>query len=133
MPRRRLVPEVALLCLCAGMVLVASFLTPSPHGTGTHTQLGLPPCGFLVVYHKPCPSCGLTTAFSNMARGQVEAAFRAHPAGPVAFLYAFGCALVSLYSVAIGRRLIVRDEWAVKSFVIVAGGVMVVGAVRLLF
>lgn len=133
MPRKRLVAEIAVLILCGGMLLVAALLTPSPAGTGTHTQLGMPPCGFLVVYHKPCPSCGLTTAFSNMARGSVIAAFRAHPAGPVAFLYAVGCGLVSLYSVATGRRLVFRDEWAVKSFVIVAGGVMVVGAVRLFF
>ncbi len=131
MPRRRMVAEMALLLLCGGILLIAAFLTPSPTGFGTHTQLGMPPCGFLLVYHKPCPSCGLTTAFSNMVRGQVVSAFRAHPAGPLAFAYAGLCCLGCLYSLAVGRRLLIRDEWAVKSFVIVAGGVMVVGAVRL--
>ncbi|MCA9610613.1 MAG: hypothetical protein KC619_33690, partial [Myxococcales bacterium] len=37
------------------VLVTAAMLTPSPEGHGTHTQLGLPPCGFLVYTGYPCP------------------------------------------------------------------------------
>ncbi len=60
---------------------------PDPSGHGTHTQLGLPPCGFLVATGYPCAGCGMTTAFAHMVRGQVLRAVAANPAG-VAFFVA---------------------------------------------
>ena len=47
------------------VLVVAALLTPSPIGHSTHTQLGLPPCGFLVMTGLPCPGCGMTTAFAH--------------------------------------------------------------------
>lgn len=71
------------------VVVTAALLTPDPHGHGTHTQLGLPPCGFLVFTGYPCPGCGLTTAFAHMVRFQVGGAFLANPFGVVLFLATF--------------------------------------------
>ena len=53
---------------------------------GTHTQLGLPPCGFLSLTSLPCPACGLTTAFAHLARLELTSAVRAHPLGVPLFI-----------------------------------------------
>jgi hypothetical protein len=74
---------------------IAAFLTPNPHGHGTHTQLGLPPCGFLVVTGLPCPGCGLTTCFAYMIRGQVVDATTANPFGVMLFLVSAATAAVA--------------------------------------
>jgi len=65
---------------------IALALTPDPTGHGTHTQLGLPPCGFIVFLGIPCPGCGLTTAFSHMVRMDIAGAFAANPFGILLFL-----------------------------------------------
>jgi hypothetical protein len=65
--------------------VTALALSPDPVGHGTHTQLGLPPCGFLVVTGVPCPGCGLTTSFAHMIRFQIAGAFAANPFGVLLF------------------------------------------------
>jgi hypothetical protein len=86
-----------LLALGADALLVtARLLTPAESGLGTHTQLGLPPCGFLLLFGKPCPACGLTTAFAQLARLELAASLRANPVGLPLFLATvalFACAL----------------------------------------
>lgn len=71
------------------VVVTATQLTPAPEGMGTHQQLGLPPCGFLVVTGIPCPGCGLTTSFSHMVRGEFTGATRANPFGVMLFFVTF--------------------------------------------
>ena len=68
------------------VVLLSAWLRPDARGFGTHQQLGLPPCSFEAVTHVPCPGCGLTTSFTNMAHLHVVDAFRAHLMGPLLFL-----------------------------------------------
>ncbi|MEO0323786.1 MAG: DUF2752 domain-containing protein [Myxococcota bacterium] len=80
-----------LLALPLFAILTATQLTPDPVGHGTHTQLGLPPCGFLLVTGFPCPGCGLTTCFTHMVRFEFVDAVRANPFGVALFLVcAFG-------------------------------------------
>lgn len=89
----------------AGVLGLAWGLEPDPKGYGTHQQLGLPPCTFRSLTGIPCPSCGMTTAFAWTARGRVDRAWRANPAGA---LLAPACvALVPwlLASSATGRPL----------------------------
>ncbi len=69
----------------AAVLVVAAWLTPAPGGIGTHTELHLPPCGFYVLFHRPCPSCGMTTAFSWLMHGRPLEALRAQPAGVAVF------------------------------------------------
>ncbi len=76
------------------VLLLARVLQPDPSGFGTHRQLGLPPCGFLLLTSLPCPACGLTTAFAHMARLEVASAMRAHLLG--APLFALTVATVPL-------------------------------------
>ena len=47
----------------------------------THTQMGLPPCSFEVATGKPCPSCGMTTSFSLLSRGDVSNSMQANSVG----------------------------------------------------
>lgn len=68
------------------LLAAASRLTPDPRGHGTHTQLGLPPCGFLWLTELPCPACGMTTAFAHGVRGSFAQAAVANPVGFVLFL-----------------------------------------------
>jgi hypothetical protein len=72
--------------LAASLLLVAGFclarlLEPDPRGYGTHQKLGLPECTFQLFWNRPCPGCGMTTAFAYLVRGQWGAAARANPAG----------------------------------------------------
>lgn len=86
--------RVAYIIGAVGAVIVltlARLLTPSSSGVGTHEQLGLPPCTFVVVTGHGCPGCGLTTAFAHMAHGNISGAFHANPMGIVLFaLFALG-------------------------------------------
>lgn len=68
------------------LLVVGLGLNPDPRGLGTHEQLGLPPCRTAGLFHVPCPFCGMTTAFSEMAHGRPVAAFLCQPAGALLFL-----------------------------------------------
>jgi hypothetical protein len=91
----------ALLGIAAGLVGVfalALWLDPyhedgSPRRLETHRQLHLPPCTFrLVTGGLPCPSCGMTTSFALLVRGDLPNSLRANAAGTALAL--FGLALI---------------------------------------
>ena len=100
------------------VVALAAFLTPNPAGHGTHTQLGLPPCGFLVITGFPCPGCGLTTCFSYMAHFDPIGAAFANPFGVMLFLVTVAMIPISLVSAWRGWAVIAvldrirADKWA---------------------
>jgi hypothetical protein len=71
----------AVLGGCVLLFAVASRLEPARGGIGTHEQLGLAPCGMMMLWGLPCPTCGMTTAFAHTARGQLVSAFHAQPTG----------------------------------------------------
>lgn len=80
--------------IVGGCVLVlgaAAAIEPDVRGYGTHTQLGLPPCGFMLLTGSPCPGCGLTTAFAHGIRGQWSLAASANPLGLALFLVVCLC------------------------------------------
>ena len=75
-----------LFFLPAAVVLtIALWLQPDPVGMGTHQQLGLSPCGFLLVCELPCPMCGMTTTFSHLAHLQILQGIQNQPFGGVLF------------------------------------------------
>ena len=76
------------------VLAVAALLEPDPRGHGTHTQLGLPPCGFWLLTAARCPGCGLTTAFAHGIRGEWVLAAEANPFGLL--LFALVCATIPL-------------------------------------
>ena len=94
----------AWVALACGAVLgVAIHLHPDPRGLGTHRQLGLGPCGFILTTGLPCPTCGMTTAFSHTVRGRLIAAFLAQPAGMLLALATIVTFATSLWVLVVGR------------------------------
>ncbi len=66
-PAMRRMVAGAIWAACSVVLGIAAWLTPSPSGMGTHTQLNLPQCGWIVMMDLPCPTCGMTTAFAFAA------------------------------------------------------------------
>ncbi len=84
---------------------VAAWLDPSPAGLGTHSQLSLPPCGWIMTMDLPCPTCGMTTAFAHAADGNLVGSFVAQPMGAVLAVATAIALLVGTYTAATGSRV----------------------------
>jgi hypothetical protein len=101
--------ERSLLVVAGGCLLallaMAAWLSPSPEGMGTHQQLGLPPCTFVAWLGIRCPSCGMTTSWSHMLRGNVLGAMRANAGGALLAITAAACGPWLLGSGLLGRWL----------------------------
>ncbi|MFM9956904.1 MAG: DUF2752 domain-containing protein [Phycisphaerales bacterium] len=63
------------------VLVAAALITPSPEGYNTHTQLGLAPCAWAALSGKPCPTCGMTTAFAHAANLDLLASIQTQPFG----------------------------------------------------
>jgi hypothetical protein len=86
----------------------------------THRQLGLPACTFYSVTGLPCPSCGMTTSFALLVRGDVGNSLRANAVGTLLAL--FGMVLIpwAVTAAFTGRTPFVRSlERAVTVVVLV--------------
>lgn len=108
------------LALASLAVLVAgAAVEPAASGHGTHTQLGMPACGWAVLLDKPCPTCGMTTAVSLACHARPIDAFLAQPAGAlIALALAAGfwvCLYVAATGSSLGERILslltVRSLW----------------------
>lgn len=94
---------IALACLA--VLVTAYLLEPSSRGMGSHTRLGLPPCGWLAMFGKPCITCGYTTTFAWTAKGAFVTAFRNQPA---AFFVCIGTAAtfwLTAFAAVTGARI----------------------------
>lgn len=103
------------------LLITAARLRPSPTGMGTHTQLGLTPCGMLAATGVPCPTCGMTTAFAAAANLHPLGSLAAQPFGTVLALATavgfWACLHVALTGSRLGplagRLLTPRVLWAI--------------------
>jgi len=102
--RRRLIAGTV-GAACLAVLLVAASLRADEAGHGTHTQLGLPPCQFLMKMDMPCYTCGMTTAFSLAADGHLLAAFLTQPFGAMLALTLAMVLIVCVYIAATGADL----------------------------
>lgn len=102
---------------CAAVLGIGCWLTPASQGIGTHTQLGMAPCGMLQVSGMPCATCGMTTAVTYAAHGMLWRSFVTQPAGA---LFALACAagvIIGGYAVLTGMPVkpllgrIARPRW----------------------
>ena len=113
---------------CLAVLVTAAWLSPDPSGLGTHRQLGLAPCGLLVNTGIPCPTCGMTTSFTNLVHGRVLASLRGQPAGTilcaltaVGFWVALYVAVTGRPGAAVVRRLPVTGALLTLLGVVIAG------------
>ncbi len=86
------------------ITLICLQLSASPRGHGTHQQLGLPPCPTVLLMHRPCPGCGLTTSWTALLHGQFAESIRAHALGPITYIGFAISALLSGYAYLRGWR-----------------------------
>ena len=116
-PRVRLWVRGTLLAFAVGLIAVfvtAIRLDPydddgKPMKMASHTRLGLPRCEFVVMFGKPCPSCGLTTSFALLMHGDIVNSLRANAVGTLMALFALALIPWSLYITFRGRYLWVRS------------------------
>ncbi len=108
-----------LLLLVAALVTVfavAVYLDPyerksdgsiTPLRMETHRKLGLPPCSFKDKTGLPCPSCGMTTSFALLIRGEIWPSLQANAVGTLLAVVCLAIIPWSLVSVALGRPLFI--------------------------
>ena len=68
---------------CTVILLTAWHLEPDHLPLGSRSQLSFPGCAFRDRTGYPCPTCGMITAWSRAARGDLITALRANIAGAV--------------------------------------------------
>jgi hypothetical protein len=136
--RRRRVVRASLIAVAvalAGVFAVAVRIDPydedgNPRTMSTHTQLGLPPCNFATLTGKPCPSCGMTTSFALLVRGDVGASLRANWVGStICVLWAVTLVWAAAGGVR-GKPLFVPPGRGELVFTIVVGAVLVLMLAR---
>jgi hypothetical protein len=86
-----------------GLLLIASQLEPDPSGRGTHRQLGLPPCSFILFLGVPCPGCGMTTSWTLATNGRLVEAWTTNAAGTLLAVFCSGIGLFGLLLAFHGR------------------------------
>jgi hypothetical protein len=75
----------------------------------THRQMGLPPCTFKDKLGLPCPSCGMTTSFALLVRGDIVNSLRANAVGTLLALVCLAYIPWSLFSVVRKRALFIAS------------------------
>jgi hypothetical protein len=106
------------LLLIAGL-LTAVFITATqvrpfddagnPVSSGSHQTIGLPPCNFKTWTGMPCPSCGMTTSFAHLVRGNLWYSLRSNWVGTGLALFCAALVPWSLASAFRGRYYWVRS------------------------
>lgn len=144
-PRSRRTAEHRLLVGAVVLGLLALvglgvFLEPDARGYGTHERLGFAPCLPMERWNVPCPGCGVTTAVTHAAHGELGASLRVQPFGLLLFVGSLGFAGWALTAHLRGRdlwlelRALPRRGWArvggVVGVLFVAAWVYKLAAVR---
>jgi hypothetical protein len=124
-----------LLLIAAGLTLVFLIATQvrpyntdgSPMRKASHQTLGMPPCRFQQMADLPCPSCGMTTSFALLIRGDVISSLRANWVGTGLAVF---CALMIPWCVASafrGRYLWIRRIESALAFLVGTFTVLMLG------
>lgn len=114
-----------LVGVCLGIFTlfgVARVLTPNESGVGTHRALGFPPCGAIVAWGIPCPSCGMTTSWAWFVRGQFGRSWSSNPGGLMLAIF------VLVMATWMGISGVMNRWWPVPcepNFVLASGAVVV--------
>lgn len=110
---------MGLALACAAPLVFAATLTPAAAGIGTHTQMGLPECGFKLATGLPCATCGCTTAFAHAADGSLLMSLMTQPFGAVLSIALAMMTLIAGWSAVSGMSLAPLGRvMATKGFVL---------------
>jgi hypothetical protein len=125
--------DLGLAALAAAQLGASAWLVPVGERValpGGESIGGL--CWFRAVFHIDCPFCGMTRSFVALAHGDVTAAFRFHPAGPLLFA-AMLIGLVALLVVSLGRgQPLVERRGFLRAFETVAVVCLAVGVFKMM-
>ena len=80
--------DIGLAGVAAAQLAASAWLVPTTSG-GVATSDGTPLgalCWLHAAFGIDCPMCGMTRSFVALAHGDLGAAFRFHPAGPLLFV-----------------------------------------------
>ncbi len=108
------------------LLLTARGLTPDPRGFGTHEQLGLTPCSFYRWTGRECPTCGATTAWALLLRGDWTAALQCNVVGTLLCVVAVLSVPWFVLSALLGRWWLAKPR---ANVVVLLGSGLVVIAV----
>jgi hypothetical protein len=112
-PRRFRVRGLLVALPCWALLATAMALHPSASGYGTHKQLGLGACVFLMRTGLPCITCGLTTSMSATAHLGFAEACHANPVGIFLLLGTVVLGVAGTGEVVTGRDVLakLRLKW----------------------
>lgn len=123
--------RLGLVAIAVGLVVLfalAIWIDPygsdgRPRAMGTHQQLGLPECNFLRLTGYPCPSCGMTTSFALLVRGDVVSSLKANCAGTLLALTLLATIPWTVVSAIRARWLWVQsvEPWILRIVIVVVG------------
>lgn len=120
--------------LWLGTVVIGGFiLRANPIGHGTHRQIGLPACGSVVMFNRPCPACGLTTSWTSFLHGQIGYSFVTNWFGPLLFLAFTAYALLSLVAIFRGQRFNDTNPFVTKMMSGLVSALLIYGVIRFAF
>lgn len=89
---------------CAAILVAAWHLQPQNLPFGPESQLSLPKCNLRETTGYPCPTCGMTTAWAQVVRGNLLQAFHANIAVPLLALASALAALAGIATALAGRK-----------------------------
>ncbi len=110
------------------LLVIGHRLDASDDGVGTHTQLGLLPCGFLAATGLPCATCGVTTAFTHAVHGRLVIAFKTQPAGLACALITAVGMIIGVYALTTGTPLGPLARWLWRPGTVGVLGALVIGS-----
>jgi hypothetical protein len=113
---------------CIAVLAAAASITPSTCGMGTHTQLGLPQCGWVLMFGRPCMTCGMTTAFAHMVRLEVWSSVRAQPLGALLAMLTPILMFAGLHAAIWGTRIDALAAPLLRPRSLWVGAALLVGA-----
>jgi len=93
------------------LLMTARVLEPDPRGYGTHEQLGLTACYFQVTTGLPCPTCGATTAWSHVLRGNLAQAVAVNLGGALSCAAALVGVPWLLLAATLGRWPVIQPQF----------------------
>ena len=118
----------------AGLLVVGTWLSPSPSGMGTHQQMGLPPCTMLFLFGIRCMGCGMTTSWAYMLEGRIGESFQANSGGALLCLMALWATPIAAWIAYQGRPTKTGwfSQYAAIGLLIALGVALVEWIIRLL-